>query len=149
VITHPEAYHIGGAAAVLKALPVHAPLAPAEPEPRGMYLQTITAAPHRVTPLITARGGTRIRMDCVEMEVLYPADQHAPRARAHHTSAVILLRYGTFHALFLGDAPVAVEQRVASRYGARLRAQVLKVGHHGSSTSTGDALLAATQPALA
>src|SRR5690606_35369677 len=49
---------------------------------------------------------------------------------------------------FLGDAPVAVEQRVASRYGARLRAQVLKVGHHGSSTSTGDALLAATQPAL-
>lgn len=149
VITHPDADHIGGAAAVLKALPVHALLEPVEPDPRGMYLQTLTAARHRGTRLIAARGGTRIRMDGVEMEVLYPVDQLAPPERANDNSAVILLRYGTFHALFLGDAPVAVEQRVASRYGARLRAQVLKVGHHGSSTSTGDALLAATQPALA
>src|SRR5690606_8328614 len=78
----------------------------------------------------------------------YPVDQLAPPEQTNDNSAVILLRYGTFHALFLNDAPVAVEQRVASRYGARLRTQVLKVGHHGSSTSTENALLTTTQPTL-
>ncbi|HEU5210787.1 MAG TPA: ComEC/Rec2 family competence protein [Longimicrobiales bacterium] len=149
VITHPDADHIGGAAATVRALSVHALLEPVQPDPRGMYLQTLDAARRRGTRLIAARAGTRIRMDGVEMEVLFPADRLAPPERANDNSAVILLRYGTFHALLLGDAPVAVEQWITRQYAGELRAQVLKVGHHGSTTSTGEALLDAVQPSLA
>lgn len=149
VVTHADADHIGGAAATLRALPVHALLEPVQPDPRAMYLQTLEAARTRGTRLVAARAGTRILMDGLEMDVLHPADRLAPPERANDNSAVIVLRFGTFHALLLGDAPVAVEQWVAATHGAALRSQVLKVGHHGSSTSTGDALIAAAQPALA
>jgi len=149
VVTHPDADHIGGAAATLRALPVHTLMEPVQSNPRGMYLQTLDAARTRGTRLVAARAGTRILMDGLEMDVLHPSDRLAPPERANDNSAVILLRYGTFHALLLGDAPVAVEQWVIATHGAALRSQVLKVGHHGSSTSTGDALIAAVQPALA
>lgn len=149
VVTHPDADHIGGAASTMEALPVHALLEPVQPDPRRMYLQTLDAARRRGTRLIVARAGTRVLMDGVELEVLFPADRLAPPERANDNSAVILLRFGTFHALLMGDAPVSVEQWIARQYGAELRAQVLKVGHHGSSTSTGDVLLAAIRPALA
>ena len=149
VVTHPDADHIGGAASTMEALPVHALLEPVQPDPRRMYLQTLDAARRRGTRLIAARAGTRVVMDGVELEVLFPADRLAPPERANDNSAVILLRFGTFHALLLGDAPVSVEQWIARQYGPELRAQVLKVGHHGSSTSTGDVLLAAIRPALA
>jgi competence protein ComEC len=51
--------------------------------------------------------------------------------------------------LLVGDAEKAEEDWLVSRYGSGLSADVLKVGHHGSSTSTSDAFLAAVHPELA
>jgi competence protein ComEC len=62
---------------------------------------------------------------------------------------VFRLEFGAFAAIFLGDAPAFVEERIVARYGDAVKAAVLKVGHHGSSTSTGDILLTAVQPAIA
>jgi competence protein ComEC len=47
-----------------------------------------------------------------------------------------------------GDAGSEVEQLLVERHGTGLRAQVLKLGHHGSSTSTSDAWLDAIDPDL-
>jgi competence protein ComEC len=54
-----------------------------------------------------------------------------------------------FGALFFGDAPAAVEEALVARHGRTLQAEVLKVGHHGSRTSTSGALLEAASPQLA
>jgi competence protein ComEC len=62
---------------------------------------------------------------------------------------VFHLAWGEFGALFTGDAPTQVENQLVARYGSDLQAEVLKVGHHGSRTSTGDSLLNALDAQLA
>jgi competence protein ComEC len=63
-------------------------------------------------------------------------------------SAVIHVRYAGFSALLTGDAPAWVEERLVARYGARLRADVLKAGHHGSRTASSGVFLDAVDPEL-
>lgn len=60
---------------------------------------------------------------------------------------MLLVRYGEFEALLTGDAPVEVEEAILADLPSEL--EVLKVGHHGSNTSTSPLLLARTSPALA
>jgi len=67
---------------------------------------------------------------------------------ANDLSVVLLLEWGAFRALLTGDAPQAVENALA-RTGLLEDIDVLKVGHHGSRTSTGSALLRATLPEVA
>jgi competence protein ComEC len=56
---------------------------------------------------------------------------------------VLLLEYGRFRALFTGDAGMPVEARLRGRIG---KVDVLKAGHHGSRTATGDGWLAELDP---
>jgi competence protein ComEC len=55
---------------------------------------------------------------------------------ANDASVVLRVVYGEFSALLTGDAPASVEERLVDRLGRGLDADLLKVGHHGSSTST-------------
>jgi beta-lactamase superfamily II metal-dependent hydrolase len=64
-----------------------------------------------------------------------------------HNLVVLLVRYGEFEALLTGDAPVAVEEAILDDLPSDL--EVLKVGHHGSNTSTSPLLLAQTSPEVA
>ena len=54
----------------------------------------------------------------------------------NNTSLVMKLHYGDFTMLLTGDAEAPVEDALQQKYGDRLRADVLKVGHHGSKTSS-------------
>jgi beta-lactamase superfamily II metal-dependent hydrolase len=114
-----------------------------------MYIATLDAAVTERARWVGAREGTRIAIDGMEMNVVYPLRRLDAQTDANDYSAVILLRFGRFGALLLGDAPVAAEERIAERQGGALRAQVVKIGHHGSATSTGAALLRSTQARLA
>ncbi|MFW6206122.1 MAG: ComEC/Rec2 family competence protein, partial [Gemmatimonadota bacterium] len=80
--------------------------------------------------------------------VLHPADS-IPWDDANDASVVTRVVYGEFEALLTGDASAAVERTLVRRYGRRLEADVLKVGHHGSRTSTSAELLAASGADLA
>src|SRR5690606_26235097 len=89
-------------------------------------------------------------IDDVELEFLAPTDASldAP-GEANDFSVVFRLGFGRFAALFLGDAPEAVEEEIIAARGRTVAAAVLKVGHHGSATSTGDSLLTAVAPDVA
>ena len=71
-------------------------------------------------------------------EVLAPGDflSKQDKARFNNTSIVIKLHYGQFTMLFTGDAEAPVEDYLQQKYGSALKADVLKVGHHGSKTSS-------------
>ena len=71
-------------------------------------------------------------------EVLAPGDflSKQDKERFNNTSIVMLLHYGQFTMLFTGDAEAPVEDYLQQKYGNRLKADVLKVGHHGSKTSS-------------
>jgi competence protein ComEC len=85
----------------------------------------------------------------VTVEVLAPCPGVAPDASANDSSLVLRLTYGRRAALLVGDAEHEEEQALLALAPGSLRADLLKVGHHGSRTSSSPPFLAAVRPALA
>jgi len=69
--------------------------------------------------------------------------------KSNDRSGIFKLVYGNTSFLFTGDAEVKVEKDYATQYGTFLRSDVLKAGHHGSRTSTGDEFLKLVNPKIA
>ncbi len=144
VLTHPDADHFGGAGAVLTSFRVGRVLDPLLPAPKPAYADVLEIAQARGVPWSAARAGMKWTVDDVDFEVLHPGE--ALPEEANEASVVILVRWRTFEALLTGDAGVDVERRVSPSAGD---IEVLKVGHHGSRTSTGHDLLSITRPEVA
>src|SRR5262249_19200717 len=88
-------------------------------------------------------------LDGVAIEILAPIDAAENHAIVNDGSIVIRIRYGERAILSTGDAERASEDAMLERCRACLAADVLKAGHHGSKTSTGEAFLEAVHPAHA
>ena len=149
ILTHPDADHIGGAEAVLEAFDVGLVIDPGLPAGKDTFIDLLAAARRADQRWIAGREGITFDVDRVQITMLFPFAHIDPSSDANDNSVVFRLAFGTFAALFLGDAPMAIEDALVERHGAGLGAAVLKVGHHGSRTSTGDALLAAARPTVA
>ncbi len=154
ILTHPHEDHIAGLVAALEryqvGLILHAGREYENPtHPR--FILRARAEPGGRT--VAARAGARLTLDrTTTVTLLYPgADDVAgplPGSDINNASVVGLLRRGGFTALLTGDAEMPVEALLAER-GLLTRIDVLKVGHHGSHSSTGPALLDATRPGAA
>ncbi|HWQ61414.1 MAG TPA: MBL fold metallo-hydrolase, partial [Negativicutes bacterium] len=70
-------------------------------------------------------------------------------AALNNNSIVARLVYGSFAMLLAGDAEQESETAMVGKFGAELRSQVLKGGHHGSRTSSSPAFLKAVNPETA
>lgn len=85
------------------------------------------------------KAGDKITIDKnYYIEVLAPGDFLSKKdlKNMNNTSLVLMLHYGSFKMLLTGDAEAPVEDALQQKYGAALQADVLKVGHHGSKTSS-------------
>ena len=87
------------------------------------------------------------------MVVLHPgstfvSDQEPPPVGMNNTSIVLRVGYGNTSVLLTGDAEQEAERELLG-WGNRLNADVLKVGHHGASTSSGEAFVQAVYPEIA
>lgn len=151
VLTHPDLDHVGGAAAVLATLDVGAVLEPSRPTGKESYVALLQEAGARGVPWIRAAAGQHFELDGMALDVLHPdtASPGGPHEGtvANAESVVLGVRYGDFDALLTGDAPTDVERAVLDRVSPSL--EVLKVGHHGSATSTDSLLLARAHPRVA
>ena len=150
VLTHPDLDHIGGAEAVVQELDVGYVVDPSQATGKDSYVGVLEAASRRGVPWLEARRDVSVTLDGVEVTVLHP-DGPTPASfggtDSNAESVVLLVRYGEFEALLTGDAPVGVEEAILDDLPSDL--EVLKVGHHGSNTSTSASLLARTSPELA
>jgi competence protein ComEC len=150
ILTHPHADHIGGAEAVLDALPVGLIVDPVVPYGRPMYLELMRKAEAKHEEWVASGIGRELVVDDVVLTFLNRGDELLDATDdANEFSVVFRLAYHDFGALFLGDAPADAEHRVVAREGSRLRVQLLKVGHHGSAGSSSPELLDAAAPQLA
>ena len=149
ILTHPDADHIGGAESVMEAFDVGLVIDPGLPAGKDIFIDLLAAARQEGQRWVAAREGLEFTVDGVRIALLFPFAGVDATANANDNSVVFRLSFGAFAALFTGDAPTSVEEALVSRHGAALGASVLKVGHHGSNTSTGDVLLGTVQPALA
>ncbi|MCS6900096.1 MAG: DNA internalization-related competence protein ComEC/Rec2 [Myxococcales bacterium] len=83
------------------------------------------------------------------VELLAPCPSIKPFVNANDNSLVLKVSLGDRTALLVGDAEEQEEHELLARYGHSLKADLLKVGHHGSRTSTKPEFLAAVSPGLA
>jgi competence protein ComEC len=154
ILTHPHEDHVGGLVAALERYQVGLILDGGRAYGNPTYPQFLVKARHEPGGnLAPARAGARIRLDATTtVTLLYPSEKDVagplPEGDINNASVVGLLRNGGFTALLTGDAEMPVEALLAER-GLLTRIDVLKVGHHGSNSSSGPALLNATHPGVA
>ncbi len=88
--------------------------------------------------------------DGVTLNILHPFQSVAgtDTRTPHDDMVVTMLEYGSFRVLLAGDMEKKVEDKLMSA-GEDLRADILKVGHHGSKTSTSEEFLKIVQPRFA
>jgi len=147
VVSHAHLDHIGGVTALFDRFPVGEVLEPGAPVVDPLYTGFLSALDRRSISWHPVRRGERFTLDGVRFTVLHPEPMWAGWGEdVNEDSVVLLVEYGAFQALFAGDAGFPAEEVLRSRVG---RVDVLKVGHHGSRGSTGDAWLDALRPRLA
>lgn len=101
---------------------------------------------------IIARRGQRIILDStkgVYLDILYPDHDTTNFKETNEASIVTRLVYGAQSFLLTGDSPSNVEQFIISHSDNNLKSNVLKLGHHGSKTSSSNIFLEAVQPEYA
>lgn len=144
VATHGDADHLGGLPALVGAFPPALVLEPGQPLGRPLYLEFLAAVEASGARYRPARAGDSIEVDGVGLRVLSPdsAWLDVPVDVNDH-GVVLRVTYGTARILFQADAGLPVEARLAGTVGP---VDVLKVGHHGSSSATGDTWLDELRP---
>lgn len=141
VITHPDSDHIGGIPSVLRSVPVGRVLRSGYRHSSSLFTETNALLDSLNIPHRAVRAGDSLRLSPqVRAYVLYPTEE-VPEDGPNAHSVVLLVRYGDVSFLFTGDAPLEAELRITQRYGSLLQSDVLKVGHHGSATSSAPAFL--------
>jgi competence protein ComEC len=144
--THADADHIDGLNDVLKNFTVRSALIarrPADDPEFAKFSQTLTRTN---TPSETIEAGDVIHFGDVVVSVLWPPT--GGDKSANNDSIVLRIEYGERSLLLTGDIEQAAERALLASQ-ERLHADVIKVPHHGSKTSSTEGFVIATKPQLA
>jgi len=148
VLTHPHPDHSRGLLAVLALLPVGEVFLPAT-APRNVFLdEFLAAAERRHLPLRRLEAGDRFSAGGFDFDVLHPSGHAYVRSPENNGSLVLRTEAAGRTLLLAGDVEAAAERDLLAS-PAGLRADILKVAHHGSATSTTPDFLAAVSPRIA
>jgi len=144
--THPDVDHVGGFLSLIEHYTIksffHSGLLVAEPE----YAFLAKNLQKEGIPTRSLKSGDVITLgDGMKLFVLSPYRVEEVRD-ANEASLVLLLTYQGTQVLFMGDAPRTVEAQLKTSYGEALRSPLLKLGHHGSKTSSSEDFLRTVQP---
>ena len=150
VATHPHEDHIGGLRAVVEQQRVGTFLDSGTVTASPMQYRLLQTIRDRSVRFVQAEAGQQFRLGAATVEVLGPPvpPVRGTRSDLNNNSVVLRVRVGGTTLLLPGDAEAEQERWLLDR-GVDLRADVLKVGHHGSRWSTSDRWLAAVRPRIA
>jgi competence protein ComEC len=150
VLSHPHTDHVGGAANVLRALRPRTYVDAGFPGGASSYRESLAAARDTRVRWVRAHPGDSVNVDGVVLTFLAPDSVWtASLTDPNLASVVTLVRAGEVRMLIMGDAEEPEERWLLQHEAELLRADILKVGHHGSKTSSSGPFLDAVQPRLA
>lgn len=149
VATHPDADHIGGLSDVFSRYQI------------GTFIETTninnTPAAAALAAVVKEENVQYINPEAgqvitlgeeVYIQILAPEGDET-NWESNNASIVLRVVYGDTAFMLTGDLPAEIENHLVTTYGTQLRSDVLKLGHHGSKTSTSEAWLDAVQPRFA
>lgn len=146
IATHADADHIGGMKTVIQNIKIDRFIMAYMPEGHtpttSTYAGMLEALMDNGVKITPAKVGANYALGDAQVDILGPAGDFEEN---NNQSVVCKVTFGGRKFLFMGDAEKQAENALLSA-GTDLSADVLKVGHHGSNTSTGAKLLAAVDP---
>lgn len=148
IATHPHEDHIGGLVAVIPRYEIGEVVMPYYPATTKVYRDLLTAIDQKGLGITPAAQGMALDLDSqTACQVLWPPEDAEKAAGDNPNNASVVLRitFGEDAVLLTGDA----EQEVEAQLEGELNSGLLKVGHHGSSTSTSAAFLKKVAPGFA
>lgn len=151
ILSHPNLDHLVSFPEILKRYQVGAISMTGIENSLPRYNQMFALAEARHIPILTLTAGRTIDLgDSVLLTILWPPSSMPPgfTKNVNDTSVIARLEYQGHRALFTGDEERPTEETLI-RAHADLRADVLKVPHHGSRTSSSTGFLLAIHPSLA
>lgn len=148
--THPDKDHIGGLPIVLSRFDVGKVFVSGAKSDTAVYQAFENKIEESGAEKIVARRGMRIWLSKnVYFDTLFPNVDVSKFKDTNEASVVGKLTYKNKTFLLTGDSPVKIEQHLISLGGKNLQANVLKLGHHGSRTSTSESYLGFVSPEYA
>lgn len=144
IATHPHADHIGGMAYIVNNLNIVSVYMPKITSTTETYKELITAINSKGLSIAPAKAGVSI-INTADLKVYMIAANSEKYDELNDYSVVLKIIYKNNSFLFTGDAQTLSENEMISK-GVDLKSDVLKVAHHGSDTSTGNAFLKAVAP---
>ena len=151
LLSHPHGDHAGGMAPVLRTLGANGFADSGQSYPGHAYHDALVVVHEQHVALLEPRGGDVWRTDDgVTFRFYGPSLPYITGSRSdiNSNSLVFRLEYKSFRMLFTGDAGTETEHRLATEH-VDVRADVLKVGHHGSAYASTPAFIAAVHPSAA
>ena len=141
-LTHVHEDHSGGASAVIKKLPVGEIITAGES--KSEYASVFGIAEEKIKNLRAGQAGEIFNVDGVEVKILY-----APKVGSgNEISNVYQIKYGEIKILITGDLVKEIESDILKK-NIEVQSTILKVGHHGSATSSSEEFLNAVKPKVA
>lgn len=142
VASHAHEDHIGGLSGALNYAKVGTALCPVTEHSSKVFENMVKYLEEQGKSLTVPAPGDRFSLGSAQVEILGPVKEYDD---TNDTSIVLRIDYGETSFLFTGDMETGAEEDLIQS-GADLEATVLKVGHHGSDTSTGYQFLREVMP---
>lgn len=145
IATHPHEDHIGGMVKVFEKYDVE-----------EFYMPTVTHTTKTFENMVNAVAKEGIKIKTIKEGMTFDLgagagiEVYSPMYESYEEfndySPIMKLTFGEIDLIFTGDAEYHAEQEVVAKYPTNLKAEVLKFGHHGSSTSSTEAFVEAVSP---
>jgi len=141
-LTHVHEDHSGGAGSVIKKIPVGEIITAGEK--KSEYAAVFGIAEEKIKNLRAGQEGEIFNVDGVEVKILY-----SPKVGSgNEISNVYQIKYGDIKILITGDLVKEIESDILKK-NIEVSSTILKVGHHGSATSSSEEFLKAVKPKAA
>lgn len=144
VVSHPHEDHIEGVLTMIEKLTVKKVVISENIENEELTLKLIKLCKDRNTQIVRVSKGDKFIVDNIKFMVIHP-DKKEYNSNLNNMSLLMKMEYAGIKILFTGDLEKEKEEKINSN----LKADILKVGHHGSITSTSEKFIKKVSPKIA
>ena len=151
IVSHFDADHVEGLMKVIEELKVKNIIISKQPKETVFYKRILAISKAKNINLIYVKTGDSFKVDSLEFLVLHPQENFIDGDDLNNNAILFKMIYNNFSMLFTGDVEKIGEDSILKNIKNKeiLKSTILKVGHHGSKTSTSKEFLEAISPSYA